>query len=350
MSLHDLPPPRKRSRLGLYLPFVLALLVAVAWTAGWLWARGEARVRMDEGVEALRQAGYEVSWQSRGLGGYPFRLNITLTEPRIRAPSGWALNAPVLEAQARISSPTSWVVAAPQGLTFVRPVGGPVRTEGKVIRASLTHFNETPPRFSFEGVDLRFQPAAGAQPFGLEAAKRVEFHLRGNRELDEGLVSLRVEEGKARLSGLLGRIAGERPVSIVWTATLSKMASFQGRDWADAVRRWVDAGGRMALREAGVTAGDAVLGSNSGAFTVGSDGRVNGVMDVTLRQAPRALDAMGETGVIPQERAQAAAAVAAAREGTGDMARASLHFQAGQTTLGPVALGPAPKVYDLGQP
>ncbi|WP_309087405.1 DUF2125 domain-containing protein [Phenylobacterium sp.] len=347
MSLHDLPPPRKRGRLGLYLPFALAVLVAIAWTAGWLWARGEARVRMDEGVEALRRAGYDVSWQSRGIGGYPFRLNITLTEPRIREPSGWGLEAPTLEAQARISSPTSWVVAAPQGLTFVRPIGGPVRTQGKVIRASLTHLTETPPRFSFEGVDLTFQAGPGAQPFGLEAAKRVEFHLRGNDQLDEGLVSLRVDEGKARLTGLLGRIAGERPVSIVWNATLSKIGSFNGSNWADAVRRWVDAGGRMTLRQAGVTAGEAVLGSNAGTFSVGSDGRVTGVMDITLRQGPRALGALGETGVIPQERAEAAAAVAAAREGTGDAARASIHFQAGQTTLGPVAIGPSPKVYDV---
>lgn len=346
MSLHDLPAPRKRRRLGLVIPWVLALLVAVGWTAGWLWARGEARARIDTSVEALRRAGYDVSWQARSIGGYPFRLNITLTEPRIREPSGWGLEAPALEAQARISSPTSWILAAPQGLTFVRPVGGPVRAEGKVIRASLTHLTESPPRFSFEGVDLTFQPGPGAQPFGLQAAKRVEFHLRGNDQLDEALVSLRVDEGKARLTGLLGRIAGERPVSIVWNATLSKIGSLQGRTWPEVVRRWTAAGGRMTLRQAGVTAGEAVLGSSSGAFGVGSDGRVTGVMDVTLRQGPRALDAMGDTGVIPQERAEAAAAVAAAREGTGDVAQASIYFQAGQTTLGPVALGPSPKVYD----
>ena len=54
---------------------------------------------------------------------------------------------------------------------------------------------------------------------------------------------------------------------------------------------------------------------------------------------------MGDTGVIAQDRAEAAAAVAAAREGTGDVAQATINFEAGQTTLGPVALGPAPLVY-----
>ncbi len=347
MSLHDLPPPRKRRWLGLVIPWVIAALLVIGWTGAWFWARGEAEARMDAAVETLRKAGYQVSWKSRAVGGYPFRLSVSLEEPRILEPAGWGLEAPRLEADARISSPTSWMIAAPDGLTFVRPVGGPVRVQGKVVRASLTHPTEVPPRLSFEGVDLTFQPGAGAQPFGLEAAKRVEFHLRGNRDLDEALISLKVDDGKARLSGLLGRIAGERPVSIVWNATLSKIAAFRGADWADAVRNWLGAGGRMSLRQAGITAGEAVLGSNSGNFGVGSDGRLSGSMEVTLRQAPRALGAMGDTGVIPQERAAAAAAVAAAREGAGEAASATIHFQAGQTTLGPVALGPAPKVYEV---
>lgn len=347
MSLPDLPTPRKRRRLGLVIPWVLAALLAIAWTGGWFWLRGQAQARMDAAVETLRGAGYDVAWKSRSLGGYPFRLSVTLEEPRIREPSGWALEAPRIEADARISSPTSWIIAAPQGAAFVRPEGGPVAVQGKVVRASLTHPAEIPPRLSFEGVELTFQPAAGAQPFGLEKAKRVEFHLRGNDELDEGLVSVRVDEGRARLAGLLGRIAGERPVSIVWNATLTKISAFQGRDWPDAVRRWTGAGGRMNLREAGVTAGEAVLGASSGSLGVGADGRVTGSLDVTLRQAPRALDAMGDTGVIAQEQAAAAAAVAEAREGAGEVARAVIYFQAGQTTLGPVALGPAPKVYEL---
>ena len=40
-------------------------------------------------------------------------------------------------------------------------------------------------------------------------------------------------------------------------------------------------------------------------------------------------------------------AVAEARqEAGGDLATATLNFEAGQTTLGPVALAPAPKVYE----
>jgi hypothetical protein len=348
MSLHDLPTPRKRSRLGLFMPFTLALLLALLWTAGWLWLRGEARVRMDAGVEMLKRAGYEVSWKDRTIGGYPFRLNITLTDARVREPSGWALEAPRLESQAYVHDPTTWVIAATEGATFVRPTKGPVKVAGKLIRASLSHLANTPPNFSFEGVGLTFQPAPGAQPFGLSAADRVEFHLRqAPAEVgDEGGVWLSVMNGRAQLSGLLGRIAGDGPVSLTWDSTLSKVSAFRGPDWPAAVRNWTAAGGQMTVRRAGLTAGKALIGAKSGELTVGSDGRLRGVLDVTLREAPRALSVMGERGVIPPERAAAAATVATAREGAGDIAAVTLNFEAGQTTLGPVAIAPAPKVYE----
>lgn len=347
MSVPDPSAPRKPSRLRLYLAVGLFLALVVGWSAVWIWARGEARVRMDAGVEALRRAGYEVSWKDRAIGGYPFRLNITLSDAHIRDRSGWALETPVLEGQAFMHAPTTWILAAPQGLTFTRPVGGPVRVRGKLIRASLSHFQNVPPNISFEGVDLAFEPAAGANPFSLQAAQRVQFHLReAPAEVgDEAGVWLSVENGKARLSGLLGRVAGDKPISIEWDGRLSKASALRGNDWPSAVRAWAQAGGRMSVKRGGLTAGDALIGVNSGTLGVGADGRATGVLDVSLRQAPRALATLGDTGTIPADRAQAAAAVAEARQ-DGDLARATLNFEAGQTTLGPVAIAPAPKVYE----
>lgn len=346
MSLPDPTAPRKFSRRPLYIAFGLAFLVVVAWSGLWIWARGEAQARLDAGVETLRRAGYEIAWRDRSIDGYPFRLNVGLTEARIRDRSGWALEIPRLEGQAFLHAPTHWIVAAPDGLTFVRPEGGPVRVTGKLIRLSLSHLQNTPPNVSFEGVDLAFQPGAGARPFGLSAAERVEFHLRQapSEVGDEAGVWLSVKQGHARLSGLLGRVAGDKPVSIEWDGRIGKASTLQGPDWPSAVRRWDAAGGRMSVKRGGLTAGDALIGVNSGTLGVGFDGRLTGTLDVSLRQAPRALEAMGDTGAIAEDRAEAAAAVAQARE-SGDYARMTLYFEAGRTTLGPVAIAPSPKVY-----
>lgn len=346
MSVHDPAPVRKPpSRLGLYAPFAALAALIVAWSAFWVIARGQALSRMDAAVADLGRAGYQVGWKTREVGGYPFRMDVTLTGLEVSEPSGWALSAPTLEGEAYLHALTHWIVAAPEGITFVRPEAGPVTVSGKLMRASLSHLDQRPPSFDFEGVGLRFQPGAGAQPFSLSAADRVEFHLRAGPD-DQGGVFMQVDNGKARLAGLFARIAGDKPISIVWNATLSRMSAFSGKDWPSAVRNWADAGGQMTVRRAGVTAGDALIGSNAGTLTVGSDGRLRGVLDVTLRQAPQALGAMGASGVLPRETADAAAAVARAREGSDQSAHASLDFQAGRTTLGPVSIGPAPKVYE----
>ena len=100
MSLPDPTPPRKLSRLGLYGPIVALVLLVAGFSAAWFWARGEAEKRMDAGVAQLKRAGYEISWKDRKISGYPFRLNITLTEANARHSSGWALEAPLVEGQA----------------------------------------------------------------------------------------------------------------------------------------------------------------------------------------------------------------------------------------------------------
>jgi hypothetical protein len=343
----DPTPPRKFSRRTPILVGVVTLVLIAGWSAVWVWARGQAETRLEQAVAGLRTAGYDVSWKGRTIGGYPFRLNVALTDARVRDRSGWAIESPRIEGQAFLHAPTRWLLAAPEGLTFVRPVGGPVRVTGKYIRASLSHLTSTPPNLSFEGVDLMFQPAAGANPFSLQSAGRVEFHVRrAPAEVgDEAGVWLAVTDGKGQLSGLLGRIAADKPISLEWDGRLSKASALTGASWPAIVRNWSAAGGRMDVKRGGLTAGDALVGVNSGSLGVGIDGRLTGLLDVSLRQAPRALATIGQTGAIPADSAAAAAAVAQARQ-TGDLARATLNFEAGQTTLGPVAIAPAPKVYD----
>ena len=348
MSLPDPVPPRKLRRIGLYAPFVILLVAIVIWSGFWLWARDQAVQRLDTAVADLKTAGYAIAWKDRAVGGYPFRMDVTLTEFSAREPSGWAIEAPSLEAEAMMHALDHWLVAAPRGLTFVRPLGGPVAVKGELIRASLTHLDRRPPSFSFEGTGLTFQPAAGANPFSLSAAERVEIHLRRAPAAvgDEAGVWVSVEGGKAQLSGLLGRLAADKPVALQWDMRLSKISALRGSSWAEAVRAWSDAGGVARVPRAGLTAGDALIGVTGGELGVDADGRLKGRLDLTLRQASRAFDALETAGLAAQPQIGAAAAVVAARQGKEDVARAPLYFEAGRTTLGPISLWPAPRVYE----
>jgi len=77
-------------------------------------------------VTQLRAQGYPVAWETRTVGGFPFRLDVTLTGARIAEPSGWAVAMPALKTEAWIYRLDHWMLVAPEGVTLSRPDGGAV--------------------------------------------------------------------------------------------------------------------------------------------------------------------------------------------------------------------------------
>ena len=339
-------PPR---RFWLVAPYILLALAFLGWSAGWMVLKGQMEQHMDRAAADLRKAGFEVSWKERKLEGYPFRFYVTLTQARLREPSGWALDMPVLKAEASAFNTKHWMIVASDGAVVTRPVSGGLRVSGKALRASLVATGTPLPRIAVEGVQLIFTPEPGARPFALSRAETLEFHLVPSGKpdgRDEAALLFRIDGAKAAAGGLTARLAGEKPVSVLWDSLLSQPDDLTGPDWPQAVRHWTEAGGTMTLRKAGITLGDTRLGMGSGSLTVGVDGRLRGSLEAQLTRGSQALLAMGETGLIEPNGAQIAAAVLQARELTSDgkSAQATISFEAGRTTLGPVAIGPAPKV------
>ena len=344
MSVPDPVPARKHSRWGLYIPYIIALVAILAWSALWFWARGETERGLNAGAEALRADGYQVSWKDAKVSGYPFRLFVVLTEPSVRDPSGWEIEAPRFEAESFIHGLGRWMVAAPQGLTFVRPRGGAVDVKGQVLRGSLGGLDRAPPRLSLEGVKLAFSPQAGAAPFALAGAERFELHLRPGPE-DQGALFVKIDGATAASDGALARAAGAKPVALTWDALFDHASGFKGPGWADAARGWSRAGGKLTVRKVQLSAGGLSLTAAGGELRAGADGRLAGALPLDVRGADRGVAALAGAGLVPAEALDAAQAVAIARGAGGATARFDLVFQAGRTTLGPVALGAAPKVY-----
>ncbi|HEX7761696.1 MAG TPA: DUF2125 domain-containing protein [Caulobacteraceae bacterium] len=343
MTLPDPQSPRKVRRWGLVLPYAMAIILAAGWCAGWFWVRGQAERQMDAQRDRLVAAGYPISWQGRRIDGFPFRLDLHLTGVRIGEPSGWGLAIPRLEAEAYAYSPDHWIMVAPEGVTFNRPNDGGVAVQARGLRASLSHFGEYPPRLSVEGEDLAFTAAPGAKPYFITAAKAFNLHLRAGPN-DMGAVYVGLDQANANLTGLMARIAQGKPIAITADALFTRAGQFQGRDWPSAVQGWSGAGGAFQVRQITVAAGESILDARSGALSVGPDGRLQGSLKASLRQAPKALAAMSQSGAISRQSAEGATSVAEEAQ-QGDAANLTLDFQDGQTTLGPVTVGPAPKVY-----
>lgn len=332
------------ARRWLLIPLALAAIAAVAWCAYWFTARDRLLAAMDQAVAAQEAQGRRIEWASRKVAGFPFRFKVLLRQARVSSPSGWALRAPRLEAQANAYRLTRWVAAAPEGVVITRPLAGPLHVDARFLRASLAGVDGVPPRISVEGVDLRFVPLDGAEPFLLAGAERLELHLRPAPDAeDAAALLLRLRGAQPRPAGLMAFVSGNAPANFVWDARLTDMGALRGADWAGAVRNWTRAGGRMTITDASLAAGELRARNRGGVLSVGSDGRLRGRVSVALNRPLQALSAMTRIEQADPNAVGAATAVARA-QGEANVTL-DLGFEAGQFTIGPVAVAPAPKVF-----
>lgn len=344
MSVPDPAPPRKPRRLWLYLPYVLLVGALIVWTSLWFAARRGAEARIAAYAQSLRAGGLEVGWEQADYGGYPFRVNVTLSGLRIRDPGGWGVSAPRLEAQAYMHGLDVWVLAAPQGASLYRPLGGELQVRGDLLRASLAGLSKPLARFSLEGRDLTFTPAPGARPFGLSAAGSLTLHLRPGPD-DQAAVLLKLEKGRARPGGLMALAAPGKPVDLTVEVIASNADAFRGAGLGGAGRAWRRAGGSIEVRQLGLSAGDLSIGAEGARLGTDAEGRLQGQLQLSLRNAAPLLPALAQTGLASPEATASAQLVLQARQEAAQAGAPDLVFQAGRTTLGPVALGPSPRLY-----
>jgi hypothetical protein len=334
----------KPRRLGLYAPFVLLLTFAAAWSLGWFWLRGEVFRRMDEAASSWEDSGYRVDWSDRAVYGFPFRLDLEVRGARLREQSGWSLAAPRLEAEAFVFAPDHWILVAPNGVVLHRRLGGPVAIGARVLRASVSDAGAHPPRVSVEGLGLTFATPAGARPFGLASAQEFHLHTRAGPQ-HMGAAYVEIDKAVTIGPGLLSDLAADSPVTLIGDGLFTQAgAPSGGPGCVGVLRGWSEAGGTLTVRRLSLQAGAASLDSRSGTLAIGPDGRLAGSLEVKVTGVPRVLGALVANAHLAPEVARAARVVLAARA-LRDVATITLNFQAGQTTLGPVAIGPSPRIY-----
>jgi hypothetical protein len=324
---------RKPRRLGLYLPWGALVIFAAGWSLAWLWLIGQTQSRLDTEASALRKAGWTVAWDSRHVGGYPFRLDVDVTGLRLADPSGWAVALPSLKSEAFAFAPGNWVFYVPNGLTVSRPDGGPVNVTAGTLWASINGWDQAPPRISLEGDNLTFAAAPGAKPFSLASAKSLQFYTRAGPGQQAALF-FRVDGGAALPDSWVGQIAGGKPVAIKLDGIISHTDALQGDSWRALIAGWSAKGGSFDVHQLTLSAGDAALDARKGGVAVADDGRLEGVLEADLRDESRVLS-LAQTGKPPPTDTAAATNAPDLR----------LTFRDGATWIGPLKLAPAPRLY-----
>ncbi|MBV8684871.1 MAG: DUF2125 domain-containing protein [Caulobacteraceae bacterium] len=340
MTASDIARNPRPRRLGLWIPFVLLAIALIALAGAWVYARGLVLAQLEAARNPPPGSSVAVSFGAAEVHGFPFRLDVDLTDAHAWDRSGWSITAPQLKAEAFLFAPDHWVAYAPDGVVIGRQREGPLVVTGKAVRASLSDVGGRPPRISVEGLDLDFSTPPGATPFLLTRAHEFHLHTKAGPN-DQGAAYLEVDGATARLSGLLARIAEGKPVTFVADLIFNHADALAGDDWPHALRNWSEAGGFTDVRHLRLLAGEALIDAKPGTVGLGPDGRLEGALTLTLRQAAKVIGAMGTQGTLAPDTTRSALAVS----GVGPKATLVLHFQAGRMTLGPVALGPSPRLF-----
>lgn len=345
---------KRHSRTGLYLPFILVLIVVAVWSGWWFYLAQQVQQRLDAQAASLRQAGWTVAYTHGGIGGWPFRTRLEADHVSIAAPSGHALAAPKLVLQANAWNPDKWMLLATDGVTLTRAEKGKVAVRGAAIRASVHGLTQRWPNVAIELAQPVFTALPGAEAFPISKAGSIQFYLRphigpANAPGVENSVDVlfRLIDAEGRSGGPVEGMAQNGRLTAQVETVIEKADALAGPDAAGVFAAWTRAGGRFVRVRGEMSAGESRATLSSDALSAQADGRIQG--QLTLKAA-RPLPAIaglarsGSGGINPVGAAGVAAATAVQGGGDEDVDLV-LVFRDGRTFLGPFALAPAPKLF-----
>jgi len=314
---------------------VLVIGLAALWSGYWFVAARGLEAGVSAWLEAQRAVGWRMETSAMNVRGFPNRLDLVADSVAVQSPDGtvgWS--APFLQVMALSYRPNHLVAVWPQE-QVVTTLAGPVTVKSQDMRASAV-----------------LQPGTGLP---LDRAAMV-------------IEAPRLEMAAGTLAAMTARLAvREAPpkadtYEIGLEATELVLSGLLPEGWPTAAERiWLDADltldaplDRFALERApqvtavDLRAFDAVFGGTHlnarGTVTLRPDGRPEG--DVTLRATGwRGLLRMAEAaGALSEEDAQRAEVALALLAGGEDKIEAPLEFRGGRMFLGPVPIGPAPRL------
>lgn len=346
----DAPAPR-HSRRGLFGPLIVALVILAAWTVWWFWLSAQIEGRLKAQADLLRGQGWTVRYTEGGMSGWPFRTRLALDHVTLAAPSGHAVAAPQIVAEANAYDPTKWVLVATDGLTLTRADKGEVDVRGEAVRMSLHGFDQRFPNIVVSLTRPVFTPHPGAEAFPLRRAGKVEFYARPHRTTNGGPnddldVLFRLIDAEGRDAGPVEGLAQGGRLTLQIEGVVEKASALRGMDEAGVFSAWTRAGGRFSQVRGRAAAGDSRAALASDVLSADADGRLVGQVALEAEKPLPAIAGLARSGqgAVNRVGAAGAAAASAATGGQGDV-DLTVVFRDGRTYLGPFALAPAPKLF-----
>lgn len=347
--------PVRHSRKGLIIPFAIVFVGLALWTGWWFVLTQQIEKKLEGRIARLEQSGWTVKHAGLTTTGWPLRARVAMKHVDVVAPSGHAVAAPEIVAEANAYNPTKWVIIAPDGLVMTRGAKGKTAVRAEAIRMSVHGLTQRWPNVAVELSKPVFTALPGAEPFPLAKAGLVQFYMRphvagSNAPTDDVDVLFRLVDGEGRPNGPVEGLTQSGRLNAQVEAVIEKAGALKGADAKGLLSAWTAAGGRFVEMKGELGAGESKTFLSSPALSADDKGRLEGEVFLRAEKPLAAIVGLAgaQQGGSVDRAAAARAAAATPQGGMGEQGQAVdlvLNFKGGRTYLGPFALAPAPQLF-----
>ncbi len=310
-------------RRVIWLPALLLILIAAAYSAYWLHVRAEATRLIDAWARAQARAGGEATWRARVTGGFPFRVTARFDGPALTLPGPGDPRARQITAEGldlhTLPYDLNHIIAQPRGVVTAPDLQGGVATlAADDLRASFRLTRRGAVRLAADSGALE---AAWPQAVGTHAPR-----ANAPLALAADALELYVAQNDDDLSRVraFARLAGAR-----WPASLgpagpdalhadveisATQAVLGARSPSAVMTAWIRDGGAITLNTLAARWDEAALVVR-GNVSVESDRMWTGALDIALAKPEVVFARLAALQVISPEAAAAAAPLAALAAG-----------------------------------
>lgn len=329
----------KRSRLWIFLPLLTIILLAIGWTAAWYYAAARAEQEITAWIAREAEQGRSWNCADRQLAGFPFRFELICNQPslEIAGPTPWKWSAARAHAVAQVWNP-GHIIAEFQGPATLSEAstGRNLTANWSLLQMSGVGNAGTPERLSVVTSDYVLTEGETTLFF----SKHTEFHSRHHPGDSGNALDLALNVIGAGSGAMGGPATGG--VNAELETTITQLPPLQAMPLADRLALWQQAGGKLAISLAKITAGGGAL-TATGEIGLDASRRPDGNLTLNVANAQGLLTGLGTAGLMPEQVSSLAPLLmAAGLPTTIDGQRASAFpfvFRSGRVALGVIPLG-----------
>lgn len=321
---------------GIFLLSTLILLI-IGWSAGWFFVAGKVETVIKEAKSKLADKGKDFECANQQVNGYPFRISLNCDAIQYADEvTGITFEAGELKSAAQAYQPTKAIVElkSPANLTLGNSES--FRTSWTSMRSSMNAGLSGPENLSVHGKEVVLIPTTRAEH--TIAIEDMQFH---GRQIGENDINLAVNLIDAKSANAIWPtfdlntlfLVSDTYRDIMNRTSIIRVAKTKGlKGKIERFQYMPKNGGALEI---------------TGPAEVNRQGQLSGKFDVTIRELPKLLSALGES--FPENRenfAKASAAISLISQKTGkNEITLPIAIQQGKVKLGFFTLMTLPPLF-----